>query len=187
MRIVGGRLSGRRFPGPPSDATRPTGERVREALASALDARGRLEGARVLELFAGTGALSFEALSRGAVHATLVERDPRVFEALGRSADALGLRADVTLVRADLTSPRGLARVVGPFDLVFCDPPYVDVDVAIARLDELARGGQLDDDALVVLEHARKHAPTSLGEFAPVARYEYGDTSVAFLGRGTAP
>ena len=74
MRIVGGSLGGRRFSGPPGDATRPTSERVREAIASALDARGWIEGAVVLDLFAGTGALAFEALSRGADRAFLVER-----------------------------------------------------------------------------------------------------------------
>ncbi|MBP7683736.1 MAG: RsmD family RNA methyltransferase, partial [Deltaproteobacteria bacterium] len=100
MRIVGGTLGGRRFDGPPSDLTRPTSERVREALASALDARDAIRDVRVLDLFAGTGALAFEALSRGATDACLVERDPRVVKAAQQSIAALGLGERCVVVRA---------------------------------------------------------------------------------------
>lgn len=187
MRIVGGRLSGRRFRGPPGERTRPTSERVREALASALDARARFVDASVLDLYAGTGALAFEALSRGARAATLVERDPKVHAALAESARELGLASAVTPLRLDLARDGDRARIVGTFDLVFCDPPYADVDASVEALGALARRGVFAADVLVVLEHARKQPPRTLGQFAQVARYEYGDTSVAFLTRAEKP
>lgn len=187
MRIVGGTLSGRRFRGPPAEGTRPTSERVREALASALDARDRLRGARVLDLYAGTGALAFEALSRGATSAVLVEREPKVARILRESAAELGLTARVRVEVLDLhgalepTLARIARQADPPFDLIFADPPYVDVD----RVPPLFRGlittGLVAADALFVLEHARKTPPQELRSLAPVAAYEYGDTAVALL------
>ena len=129
MRIVGGRLSGRRFGAPGGRGTRPTSDRVREALGSALEARGAFDGARVLDLFAGTGALSFEALSRGAATAVLVDRDPGAIRQIKRSASQLGLAEDVRALRLDLlpdpeTELRKLPTTVGGFDLVLVDAPY---------------------------------------------------------------
>src|SRR5689334_16347957 len=89
VRIVGGRLGGRRIAPPPGNVTRPTSERVREALTSALSARGAIEGARVVDLFAGTGALGFEMLSRGASQVLFVERDARVAEHIRSAAEGL--------------------------------------------------------------------------------------------------
>ena len=104
MRIIGGRLSGRRFGALSGRGTRPTSDRVREALASALQARDAFDGACVLDLFAGTGALSFEALSRGASHAVLVDRDSRTVRQITQSAKELGLGEKVHAVRLDLLS-----------------------------------------------------------------------------------
>lgn len=186
MRIVGGALGGRRFDGPKGDGTRPTSERVREALASALDSRDRLAGAKVLDLYAGTGALAFEALSRGAVNAVLVERDRAVAKALETSVVQLGLRGRVQVRTLDLTGRDVLARIpapVGGFDLVFADPPYAEIAAAADLLDALGSSELLAEDGLVVLEHARKHPPRPLRSLASVAQYEYGDTSLSFLSR----
>lgn len=184
MRIVGGTLSGRRFRGPPGDATRPTSERVREAIASALEARGALEGAVVLDLFAGTGALAFEALSRGAARAVLVERDRRVAAAIARSAEELGLDARSEVVVADLeTAPaRWIPRLAGRFDLVFCDPPYARVDRALELLTALLDAGAMAADVTIVLEHGPRDAPVIPRGFEALRSYRYGDTAVLLLG-----
>lgn len=181
FRIVGGSLKGRRFRPHVGEHTRPTSERVREALTSALLSRGRIADARVLELFAGTGALSFEALSRGAAHAVLVERDRRALEGLKQSVAELGLGERVTIRPFDLEREGNVARLVadGPFDLVFADPPYAKAALVGSILDALARGGALANDAFFVIEHAAATPPT-LASLAPVARYEYGDTVVVF-------
>lgn len=196
MRIVGGRLGGRRFPGPPGDLTRPTSERVREALASALGSRDALQGAHVLDLFAGTGALAFEAISRGAERATLVERDRKVLRALEQSRDALGLRAECRVVGFDLSRaehelPEKLARAIAghaPYDLVFADPPYAIVELLPPLILQLAP--LLHPRALLVIEHDVKHPPTRMHEVTEMAQesaYRYGGTAVTFFRRAQEP
>ena len=164
-----------------SDQTRPTSERVREALGSALHARDLIEGRRVLDLFAGTGAMAFELLSRGAREAVLVESDRRAVQALRASAEALGLDDRVVVVRGD-----GFQRLPeGVFDLVFLDPPYSNV----GRLGEVLRGlaaGALGEDAAVVIEHLTREPPPPPDRetgLACVATYKYGDTSLTLLQR----
>lgn len=185
FRVVGGSLRGRRFRPHVGEHTRPTSERVREALASALVARGLIEGARVLELFAGTGALSFEALSRGAQNAVLVERDRRALAGLRDSVAALGLADRVTLRPHDLGRDLARAETItkiaadGPFDLVFADPPYANAEALPALVRALARAGAFASGATLVLEHPKA---TDLSGLAPFATYEYGDTAVAFVG-----
>jgi len=199
MRIIGGALGGRLFRGPPPSATRPTADRVREAIASALMARSAIEGARVLDLYAGTGAFAFEALSRGAERAVCVEREKRVAAAIETSATELGLRARVEVIVGALgVSPRAedrrgraqssgpleqrLRRAAGsdPFDLVFADPPYADIDDVPPLLQRLAALGVIARGALVVLEHATKQPPKSATFLATEAAYRYGDTAVLF-------
>ncbi|HEV2771516.1 MAG TPA: 16S rRNA (guanine(966)-N(2))-methyltransferase RsmD [Thermoleophilaceae bacterium] len=120
LRVVAGHLRGRRLRAPTGRGTRPTSDRVREALFSIL---GPLEGAGVLDLFAGSGALAIESLSRGAGHATLVDRDPRAIAAIQRNLAALGLDT-ATVHRRDALA--FLRAATGPWDLVFLDPPYDD-------------------------------------------------------------
>jgi len=190
MRIIGGALGGRLFRGPPPSATRPTADRVREAIASALMARSAIEGARVLDLYAGTGAFAFEALSRGAERAVCVEREKRVAAAIETSATELGLRARVEVIVGMLgVLPRGsspleqrLRRAAGsdPFDLVFADPPYADIDDVPPLLQRLLALGVIARGALIVLEHATKQPPKSATFLATEAAYRYGDTAVLF-------
>lgn len=195
LRIVGGALSGRRFPGPPSDLTRPTAERVREALASRLDARGALDDAVVLDLFAGTGALAFEALSRGAARAVLVERDRRVRAALRGAIAALGLGDRARPVGADLARrpEAAVARIAeadpGPFTLVLADPPYAVAEALPPLVAALDAAGRLADAVHVAFEHAaRTTPPAALGPGLEIdVSSRYGDSAVTLYARDARP
>ena len=177
MRIVAGYLGGRRIVAPHGTTTRPTSDRVREALFSSL---GSIEDARVLDLYAGTGALSFEAISRGARSATCVERDRAALTALADNVATLDITALVKVVAMPLE--RALARLLslGPFDLVFVDPPYADVDQATDALATLASKGAFTEDATIVLEHASRVTPTIRGFDEPRRRI-YGTTALSFF------
>jgi 16S rRNA (guanine966-N2)-methyltransferase len=141
MRIIAGKWRGRNIEAPPDRSTRPTADRVREALFSMLASRlGSFEDLRIADLFAGSGALGFEALSRGAAHATFVESDVKAAAAIRRNADRLGAIVQV-IVGSAFALPRS-----DPFDLVFADPPYAPgsgtaVVRAMLQADWLARGG----------------------------------------------
>lgn len=178
MRIVGGSLSGRRIPGRPPKGTRPTSDRVREAIASALISRGLIDGARVLDLYAGTGALSFEALSRGARFADLVDSSKAAVTGIRAAAKALGLSEQVTVHRVDLTKPERWERLSEPADLVFLDPPYADVAQVEGVLRSLYEAGKLSEGAAIVIEHARDARFTLPAGFEELTRYRYGDTGV---------
>ncbi len=181
MRIVGGRLSGRRLAAPRGQSTRPTAERVREGIASALDARDRIEGAIVLDLFAGTGALSFEALSRGAARAVLIERDPKLVRAIREGARELGLADIVTAVALDLEKDPAswISRLPDArVDLVFSVPPYAKIAIVTSVLAAAWDCGKLSPGAAVVVEHARRAPPTLPPGFSELASYRYGDTAV---------
>ncbi len=146
-------LARRPLDAPKGDRTRPTTDRVREALFSALGSRLDLAGARVLDLFAGSGALGLEAVSRGAAHATLVERHGPTLALARRNAQTLGVADRVATVRADALVH--LDRADATFDLVMADPPY---DLAeIPTLPALARS-RLAPGGLFVLEHDARHA-----------------------------
>lgn len=121
MRVVAGDLRGRRIESPVGDTTRPTTDKVREAVFNALGSLGIIEGARVLDLFSGTGAMGIEALSRGAAHCTFVESDRRALEVLRTNLRVLGLGERSTVVAGDATSSLVSAHAAG---LVIADPPY---------------------------------------------------------------
>jgi len=186
-RVVAGALGGRRLEIPRGRAVRPTSDRVREALFSTLG--GRVAGASVLDLFAGSGALGIEALSRGAKHATFVERDRAVARVLRTNLEALGLVAEVRVVAA-ARYVEGLAAAPGApvFDLVLCDPPYraATADV-VALLVSLTHGGHLAADAMMVIERARHGgafvAPTGVLDVADVRTY--GDTVLYYVRSGS--
>ncbi|MSP15864.1 MAG: 16S rRNA (guanine(966)-N(2))-methyltransferase RsmD [Myxococcales bacterium] len=184
MRIVGGVLGGRRIRAPRGSTTRPTSDRVREALFNILGPAP--DGARVLDLFAGTGGLGFEALSRGAVAAVFVEQDAEAARCLTENAQALGLEARVRVLREAVTAalPRLAAR--GElFELIFADPPYAS-DEASATLDALGgtSAALLADGALVAVEHGRRVPPADrAGTLERVDRRRWGDTEVSFYRR----
>ncbi len=175
-RIVAGTAGGRRLKVPPK-GTRPTSERVREALFNALGTAGELDGARVLDLYAGSGALGLEALSRGAADALFVESDRRAVEVLRGNVAALGLGGTVRAgpVEAVVAAPAPAA-----FDLVLADPPYaVDAAALGSVLAALAAGGWLTSSALVVIERAaRDGEPDWPPGFVPTRAKKYGDTAV---------
>jgi 16S rRNA (guanine(966)-N(2))-methyltransferase RsmD len=169
VRIVAGRWGGRRLVAPAGRDTRPTSDRVREALFSIL---GPLDGVRVLDLFAGSGALGLEALSRGAASATLVERAPAALKALRANAEALG--ADVRIVTTDARAfLRSAAREHAQYDLAFLDPPYASA-AGLGR--ELSLEPVLAPDARVVVESDRR-APLEL-EIPLIDERRYGDTLI---------
>ena len=179
MRVIAGRLGGRRLTAPRGAATRPTSDRVREALFSAL---GDVAGALVCDLYAGTGALGIEALSRGARRAVFVESARPALAALRQNLAALGLGDDVARV-LPLSVERALELLPpeGRFDLAFLDPPYaalLPAAAAAARLaPALAPGGRL------VLEHASRDAAPEIQGLARDATRTYGDTAVSLYTR----
>jgi 16S rRNA (guanine966-N2)-methyltransferase len=146
VRVVAGTARGRRLVAPKGDATRPTSDFVREAIFNSLGSVPGvdLDGATVLDLFAGTGALGIEALSRGASHATFVESDRHALDAIRRNLEATGFAADATVLATDVTRTRQLPAV----DVAFADPPYAFTgwDDLLTRLDA----------ALVVIESDRE-------------------------------
>jgi 16S rRNA (guanine966-N2)-methyltransferase len=183
VRIVAGVAGGRRLAVPPH-GTRPTSDRVREAVFSALAARRDLEGVRVLDLYAGSGALGLEALSRGAAHVRFVESDQRAAAVLRRNVETLGLPgAQVTA--ADV--PAVLRGNPGqPYDLVLADPPYALDDCALDKvLSALAGGAWLAPAALLVVERPTKALPPTWPDnVLALTHRRYGDTAVYY---GCAP
>jgi 16S rRNA (guanine966-N2)-methyltransferase len=173
VRVVAGEFRGRRLAAPRGARTRPTADRVREALFSML---GDVSGARVLDLYAGSGALGIEALSRGAESAVFVERDPRAASVIERNLSSLGLEQDV--LRQDAV--RFLRRGAGTFDLVFCDPPYDSASRLAGPLAEHLPA-LTSDDARIVTESDKRN-PLEL-PLPLVTERTYGDTRIAIHGR----
>jgi 16S rRNA (guanine966-N2)-methyltransferase len=173
VRVVAGEFRGRRLAAPRGARTRPTADRVREALFSML---GDVSGARVLDLYAGSGALGIEALSRGAGSAVFVERDARAVAVIERNLASLGLEQQV--VRQDAV--RFLARAQGMFDLVFCDPPYDSASRLAGQLAERLPA-MTSADARIVTE-SDKRSPLEL-PLPLLTERNYGDTRIAIHGR----
>jgi 16S rRNA (guanine966-N2)-methyltransferase len=170
MRVVAGRLGGRRIEPPRGRDTRPTSERVREALFSILGPA--VEGACVLDLYAGSGALGIEALSRGAASATFVDSAPRAVAAVRRNLESLGLEAAVERVSVASYLKRASAR----FDLVFLDPPYSSASREAKELSNRL-AAVLSTDYVIVTE-SDKRAPLEL-DFPLADERVYGDTRIA--------
>lgn len=186
MRIVGGRLKGRALIAPPGAATRPTSDRARESLFNVLEhaswSRG-LDGARTLDLFAGSGALGFEALSRGAAFCLFVETDAAARGAIRQNIEALALFGATRIHRRDAidlgVKPAGLAE---PFDLVFLDPPY-RMGLGEKALARLGPGGWITEDALIVFECAAEETIETPG-FELLDERTWGAAKVLFLRAG---
>jgi 16S rRNA (guanine966-N2)-methyltransferase len=180
MRIVGGRLKGRNLASPATRDIRPTADRLRESvfniLIHAYD--DPIQDARVLDLFAGTGALGIESVSRGAKFALFVDNGAEARALLRNNVEALGLGGVTKVYRRDATD-LGLAHPVEPFSLVFLDPPY-GRGLAEKALASLRDGGWLTKDALLVVEEAKAAFVASDG-FAELERRAYDDTEFTFL------
>lgn len=181
--MIAGSARGRRLRVPPGDAVRPTADRVKEAVFSALDARGLIEGASVLDLWAGTGALAIEALSRGAERALLVERDPAVATLAAENLAVCGFEGAARVECHDVAV--GLAASPpreAPFDLVLADPPYdLGADPLEDALGALLGPGWLAADATVVLERRSRGGPFRPQRWRVSWERQFGDTLVSFL------
>lgn len=178
MRIVGGEWRGRRLAGPKAEGIRPTSDRLREALFNVLahaydDA---VEDAVVLDLFAGTGALGFEALSRGAARAIFVDEGRQAGALIREGIAALGCETRARLIQRDATR---LGPAPDAASLVFCDPPYRK-GLAPAALAAAAAGGWLSPGALVLVEEAAEAGPVLPPGFAELEQRRYGETAVTF-------
>ena len=179
MRIVAGRLKGRRLVAPGDEGTRPTSEKVREAVFSAL---GAIDGHVVLDLFAGTGALALEAISRGAERATLVESRRQALASIRANVAALGVAGAIDVVARPVERAHAALAASGPYSLVFADPPWALVeDGSAGRSLALALAAPVtSEEATLVLEHAARTAPPAIEGFSLSDTRRYGDTAVSF-------
>lgn len=182
MRIVGGRLKGRRLKTPSNDEIRPTTDRIRETLFNLIEHRhfGALDGARILDLFAGTGALAMEALSRGAAYAHFVEKEATARGLIRSNLEALGLTGAAKIYRRDATN-LGPVGTLLPFDLVLCDPPYGH-GLGEEALAAAMAGGWLKDDALIILEEAAGAALNLPNSLRLMDERVIGATKLVFIG-----
>ena len=185
MRIVAGKFRGASIEAPKGLATRPTSDRVRQALFNVLihgAPRLDLEGLRVLDLFAGSGALGLEALSRGARFSLFIEESAEARASIRRNVEALGLTGATKIWRRDATR-LGEAGTFQPFDLVFCDPPYGKGlgEGAIAAASE---GGWVAQGAVAVLEERADRTIAWPAPFQEIDRRRYGDTAIVIARAG---
>jgi 16S rRNA (guanine966-N2)-methyltransferase len=185
-RVIAGIAGGRRLAVPPGTTTRPTSDRAREGLfASLLSELGTLDGARVLDLYAGSGAIGLEALSRGAARVRLVESDPRAGAVIKANITAIGLPgATLAVDRVERLLSRPPADNndnkdnKDRFDLVVADPPYALTEEAVRRVLTLLQAGWLADDALVVIERATRSGPVDWPPgFLPGKSRRYGEAT----------
>jgi 16S rRNA (guanine966-N2)-methyltransferase len=177
MRVIAGSLKGRRLKAPTWDGLRPTSDKLRETLFNILAAR--IGGARVLDGYAGTGAIGIEAISRGAAHVTFVERDRRAQALIAENLAHCGVENGYVIIRASVTRALDVApgAPLEPFDLILLDPPYTEQpDEVIA-----AAGERLAPSGMLVLEHARRQpAPESAGRLVRSRDVISGDSALAF-------
>jgi 16S rRNA (guanine966-N2)-methyltransferase len=183
MRIVGGTLRGRPLAAPRSEAIRPTSDRAREAVFNVIAHNWpeRLEGARVLDLFSGTGALGLEALSRGAAPCLFIEDSAEGRGLIRTNIEEFGLQGRAKVFRRDATR-LGEAGTIAPFNLVFADPPY-GKGLAEQALRSALAGGWLTAEALVVVEEAAASPFRPVEGLLLLERRDWGDTSVTFCVR----
>lgn len=181
MRVIAGSRKGHRLMGPQTVGLRPTSDRVKEALFSILSPR--IGDARFLDLYAGTGAIGIEALSRGARHVTFVESSLDALKVLRKNLERCGL-APAGDVRVG-TAERFLAgsrQEPAPYDIVFADPPYDQTDGGQDLLSRLERSDMIGVRTVVILEHAKKAAvPSRVGRLSQVRQYRYGDTTLSLF------
>jgi 16S rRNA (guanine966-N2)-methyltransferase len=174
MRIIAGSLGGRQFASPHGNRTHPMSDKVRGALFNAL---GDISGLRVLDAFAGTGALSYEAISRGAADAVAIDNDKHAQRTLTENVRNLGLQKQVQVIKASAAA--WLSTTDEYFDIVFCDPPYDDLQVS--SMQKLAE--QVKKDGLLVLSLPPGHEYAFGDAFEHVQTKHYGDATLVFYRR----
>lgn len=179
MRVIAGRLRSRKLHAPKGVNTRPTHDRVKEALFSVL---GNVVDFNVLDLYAGTGALGIEALSRGARHTCFVEQARIALESLQRNVSELSLTGQVTILARDVRLCAAELMSMGPFDLVFCDPPWQEMDAVVAQLSALAPQTWLSPEGTLVLEHSARWETRDIEGLQANAQRRWGDTAVTLFG-----
>ncbi len=179
MRIVGGKFRGRRLQPPSSDRIRPTTDRTRESLFNILGHKFEFEARRVIDLFAGTGALGLEAISRGCSYGMFVEDSAEGRGLLTSNIAALGLQANCRIFKRD-AAKLGEAGEIEPFDLAFLDPPY-GKGLGEKAIAALLAGKWLAQGALVVLEERTDALPDTVEGLEEIDRRQFGDTSILFL------
>ena len=181
MRIVAGKFKGAALAAPKSQATRPTSDRLRETVFNILShgIQLDLDGIRVLDLFAGTGALGFEAISRGARHCTFIEEGAEARGVIRQNMEALGLNGAAKIFRRDATR-LGAAGTIEPFDLVFADPPY-DKGLGEAALASALAGSWIKAGTVCVLEERASATLAIPAGFEELDRRSAGDSQVVFL------
>ena len=179
-RIIAGTHGGRRLTAPAGMRTRPTSDRVREALFSSLEAMTALSGARFADLYAGSGAVGLEALSRGASHALLVESEPRAARVIRDNMTALGVGHAARLLTAGVSQVVSAEPAGGPFDVVFADPPYALADEELAGVQRaLVANGWLGPDAVLVFERGtRTRSMSWVDGITPDRSRHYGETTL---------
>ena len=179
MRVIAGQFKGRRLKTPNWDGVRPTSDKLRETLFNILGPR--VAGTRVLDGYAGTGAIGLEALSRGAAHVTFVESDRRAAALIEENARECGLREGYTIACGDFLSPR--SRVAGRFDLVLLDPPY---EIANVRQVLERAASLLSPDGLLVLERATRRQPDVPSSLERVRDVRSGDSTLTMFIKAAA-
>jgi 16S rRNA (guanine(966)-N(2))-methyltransferase RsmD len=192
VRIIAGQFKGRRLKAPTWDGLRPTSDKLRETLFNIV--APRVAGARVLDGYAGTGAIGIEALSRGAAHVAFVERDPRAAALIEANLATCGVTAGYTIERGDLVAVMPRLAAAAPFDLILLDPPYefsnrasqhstsrFSASQLSAALDASAE--RLAPDGLIVLERATRREPDVPQSLARVRDVASGDSTLTFLTR----
>lgn len=185
MRIISGKFRGRQLKSPPSAQTRPTSDRLRETLFNVL--APRIEGARFLDLCAGTGAVGIEALSRGSQHVTFVDQSRKMCELIKANTSALGIdEEEFEVVNADASDylRRHAKKERGPFDIIFIDPPYSS-DYTLVNLISDTGGQLLTDDGVVIVEHhKKKELPEAFGSLKCYRTLKQGDSVLSFYAGG---
>lgn len=176
MRVSGGELRSRIIPAPSGNAVRPTPGRVKEALFSIVGER--IAGARVLDLFAGTGAIGFEALSRGAQHVTFVELHKPTAAVIRETAERFGVSSRITVGCAP--AEKAVGRIAGRFDFVYADPPY-GLPPPHLTFSTLRTRGAVDGETVVVYERRSDGSPFASPGFETVREARYGDVTLQFL------
>ena len=176
MRVIAGRFKGRRLKAPTWEGLRPTSDKLRETLFNILATR--IEGARVFDGYAGTGAVGIEALSRGAAHVTFVEKNRRAAALIAANLKECGLERGYTIECVDVVAALGAQAAADAFDLILLDPPY-DIDNVGSALDAAAR--HLAGSGLIVLERATRREPPEAAALRRIRDVKSGDSTLSLF------